>query len=86
MVFEDFQQTLSSFRKLCWSWGLDVFDENYKFEVNTFVTCTLAVLANILPVYSIIVKYPDFMAMLKTTALWGVSLQVLDFYLNLDFL
>jgi hypothetical protein len=78
MVFEDFQQAKFQFRKLCWSWGLDVFDENYKPGVITFVTCTLAFLANTLPVYSIIIKYPDFMTMMKTTVFWGVVLQVLD--------
>ncbi len=60
-----------------WAWGINVFDEDYKPWFATVVTCTLAILASLLPVYSIIISYPDFLMILKTTALWGVVLEVL---------
>jgi hypothetical protein len=76
MVFEKFQLSKIQFRKLFWVWGLDVFDEDYKPWFATVVSCILTFLGSSLPVYSIVISYPDFLMMLKTTALWGIVLQV----------
>jgi hypothetical protein len=83
MVFEKFQLAKAQFCKLMWCFGTDVFNEDFKVGFLSIVTCTLAFLGNILPVYSIAVKYPDFMTMLKTTALWGVILQVCHLFLDI---
>jgi hypothetical protein len=66
----------AQFSKLMWCFGIDVFNEAYKVGILAIVNCFLAILSNILPAYSIAVKYPDFITMLKTTALWGVVLEV----------
>jgi hypothetical protein len=76
MVFEKFQLLKIQFRKLFWAWGLDVFVEDYKPWFATIVTCTLAFLASLLSVYSIVISYPNFLMMLKTTTLWGALFQV----------
>jgi hypothetical protein len=76
MVFEKFQSAKAQFSKLMWCFGVNVFDEGYKVGFLTVVIGTIAFLGNILPVYSIAVKYSDFMTMLKTMALWGVVLEV----------
>jgi hypothetical protein len=76
MVFEMFQLAKAQFSKLMWCFGTDVFNEDFKVGVVTVITGTIAVLANVLPVFSIVVKYPDYITILKTTALWGVVLEV----------
>jgi hypothetical protein len=76
MVFEKFQLAKLQFRKLMWGFGVDVFDDNYKPGILTAVTCTLTFLAHFLVLYTIVISYPDFMTVLKTTTLWGVYVQV----------
>jgi hypothetical protein len=76
MVFEKFQLAKLQCRKLMWCFGVDVFDENYKPGILTVVTILIAFLANFSAAYTIVISYPDFMTMLKTTTLWGVCLQV----------
>jgi hypothetical protein len=78
MVFEQFILAKLQFRKLSWYFGIDVFDENYKPGILTIVTCLIAFVANFSATYTIVILYPDFMTMLKTTTLWGVCLQVRD--------
>jgi hypothetical protein len=84
MVIEKFKLAKAQFSKLMWCFGIDVFNEDYEVGLLTVVTSTIAVLGNVLPVYSIVIKYPDFMTMLKTTALWGVVLEVLYLFLDIS--
>jgi hypothetical protein len=60
MAFVRFQLAKAQFSKLMWCFGIDVFNEAYKVGVLAIVNCFLAILPNILPAYSIAVKYPDF--------------------------
>ncbi len=76
MDFEKFRLARAQFSKLMNCFGVDVFNDAYKVDFLTIATCTIAVVANIFPVYSIVIKYPDFITMSKTTALWAVPLEV----------
>jgi hypothetical protein len=80
MVFEKFLLAKLQCRKLMWCFGVDVLDENYKPGILTLVTCFIAFLANFSAAYTIVISYPDFMTLLKTTTLWGVCLQVLVYF------
>jgi hypothetical protein len=76
MVFEKLLLAKLQFRKLMWCFGVDVFDENYKPGILTLVSCMIAFVANFSDAYTIVILYPDFMTMLKTTTLWGICVQV----------
>ncbi len=79
MVFEKFQLAKILFRKLMKCFGADVFDENYKPGTLTLVSCLMAFLANFSDAYTIVISYPDFMTILKTTTLWGICIQVISY-------
>jgi hypothetical protein len=79
MVFEKFLLAKLQFRKFMWCFGIDVFDENYKPGILTALIITLAFLANFSDAYTIVISYPDFMTVLKTTTLWGICIQVISY-------
>jgi hypothetical protein len=79
MVFEKFLLAKLQLRKLFRIFGIDVFDENYKPGILTALIITLAFLANFSDAYTIVISYPDFMTILKTTTLWGICIQVMSY-------
>jgi hypothetical protein len=75
-IFSRFLLAKLKYQKLIKCFGVEVFDENYKPGILTLVSCIIDFLSNFSDAYTIVISYPDFMAMLKTSTLWGVSLQV----------
>jgi hypothetical protein len=78
MVFEKFLLAKLQLRKFAKCIGVDVFDENFKPGFLTVLMIASMILANFSYVYTIVISYPDFIAILKSMTLWGICIQVIS--------